>query len=158
MHVRNHGNITLRSSLAHVDDITWFGAGVCALFSWEAIVGSNGCMWVIVVVAEQRISIKFCVKIGKFVTETFDLLKVVYGESALGWRAVFDWHRWFRVGERKSRTLEPEDHQPMHMFTQGIYSPGSDSESTVLRQCFTVTDATGPTLSPWPAPVVLSAW
>jgi hypothetical protein len=31
--------------------------------------------------AEQRVSAKFCVKLGKFVTETYDLLKKFYGDE-----------------------------------------------------------------------------
>jgi len=29
---------------------------------------------------EQRVNVKFCVKLGKSVTETYDMLKKVYGD------------------------------------------------------------------------------
>lgn len=57
MQVQNHGDIVLRSSLASVEDIMLFGAGVCMMISWEVVVGGNGCSWVVVMMAEQRINI-----------------------------------------------------------------------------------------------------
>ena len=38
---------------------------------------------------EQRISIKFCFKIGKTATETHQLLQQAYGEDAMGRTQVF---------------------------------------------------------------------
>ena len=32
---------------------------------------------------EQRVNVKFCVKLGKSATETYDLLKKVYGDERL---------------------------------------------------------------------------
>jgi len=32
---------------------------------------------------EQRVNVKFCVKLGKSTTETYDLLKKVYGDECL---------------------------------------------------------------------------
>jgi hypothetical protein len=48
---------------------------------------------------EQRINIKFCVKIGKSASETLALLTVAYGEYAMKKSSVFESHRWFRKGE-----------------------------------------------------------
>jgi len=47
---------------------------------------------------EQRICIKFCFKIGKTATETYQLLQQVYGEDAMGRTQVFDWVRRFKEG------------------------------------------------------------
>ena len=47
---------------------------------------------------EQRINIKFCVKIGKSASETLPLLTVAYGEYAMKELSVFEWHRWFKEG------------------------------------------------------------
>ena len=44
---------------------------------------------------EQRINIKFCVKIGKSGSET---LAVAYGEYAMKKLSVFEWHRRFKEG------------------------------------------------------------
>ena len=40
---------------------------------------------------EERICIKFCFKIGKTTTETYQLLQQAYGEDAMGRTQVFDW-------------------------------------------------------------------
>ena len=45
---------------------------------------------------EQRICIKFCFKIGKTATETYQLLQQAYGEDAMGRTQVFDWFRQFK--------------------------------------------------------------
>jgi hypothetical protein len=47
---------------------------------------------------EQRINIKFCVKIGKSASETLALLTVAYGEYAVKNSSVFEWHRRFKEG------------------------------------------------------------
>jgi len=44
---------------------------------------------------EQRICIKFCFKIGKTATETYQLLQQAFGEDAMGRTQVFDWFRPF---------------------------------------------------------------
>ena len=47
---------------------------------------------------EQRINIKFCVKIGKSASETLALLTVAYGECAMKKSSVFEWHGRFKEG------------------------------------------------------------
>jgi len=47
---------------------------------------------------EQRICIKFCFKIGKTATETYQLLQQAYGEDAIGRTKVFDWFLQFKEG------------------------------------------------------------
>ena len=41
---------------------------------------------------EQRVNIKFCVKLGKTATETLQLLRDAYGDEALSRARVFEWH------------------------------------------------------------------
>jgi len=48
---------------------------------------------------EQRINIKFCVKIGKSVNEMLALLTVAYGEYAMKKSSVLEWHRRFKEGQ-----------------------------------------------------------
>jgi hypothetical protein len=48
---------------------------------------------------EQLINIKFCVKIGKSVTETSAPLTLAYGEYVMKKSSVFEWHRWFKEGQ-----------------------------------------------------------
>jgi len=47
---------------------------------------------------EQRINIKFLVKLKKTATETLNLLREAYGEDALSKSRVFDWHKRFSEG------------------------------------------------------------
>jgi len=47
---------------------------------------------------EQRVNIKFCVKLSKTVTETLQLLRDAYGDEALFRTRVFGWHRRFVLG------------------------------------------------------------
>jgi len=47
---------------------------------------------------EQRINIKFCVKVRKSANETLALLTVIYGEYVMKKSSVFEWHRWFKEG------------------------------------------------------------
>jgi alpha-D-ribose 1-methylphosphonate 5-triphosphate synthase subunit PhnL len=49
---------------------------------------------------EQRINIKFCVKIGKSDSETLALLRVVYGEYAMKKSSVLERHRSSRKNEK----------------------------------------------------------
>ena len=67
-----------------------------AAFAQLAVVGrgSNTYIYVIVIFTmcectEQRICIKFCFKIGKTATETYQLLQQAYGEDAMGRTQVF---------------------------------------------------------------------
>ena len=67
-----------------------------AAFAQLAVVGrgSNTCVYVIAIFTmcestEQRICIKFCFKIGKSATETYQLLQQAYGEDAMGRTQVF---------------------------------------------------------------------
>lgn len=47
---------------------------------------------------EQRINIKFLVKLKKTATETLNLLREAYGEDALSKSRVFAWHKRFSDG------------------------------------------------------------
>ena len=47
---------------------------------------------------EQRVNIKFCLKLGKTTTETLQLLRDAYGDEALSRARVFGWHRRFALG------------------------------------------------------------
>jgi len=50
---------------------------------------------------EQRINIKFCVKIGKSASETLALLTVAYDEYTMKKLSVFKWHKQFKEGARR---------------------------------------------------------
>lgn len=50
------------------------------------------------VTIEQRIVVKFHVKLGKTATETYNLLKQVYGHECLSRARVFEWFKRFQDG------------------------------------------------------------
>jgi len=54
---------------------------------------------------EQRICVKFCVKIGKSVIETFEMLKIAFREEAMGMTQTYEWWKHFKEG----RTLVDDD-------------------------------------------------
>jgi hypothetical protein len=45
---------------------------------------------------EQIAAIKFCVKLKKTATETFEKLKNAHGEECLSRTNVFQWHKMFK--------------------------------------------------------------
>ena len=47
---------------------------------------------------EQRTNIKFCQKLGRTATETFQMMQQVYDDDALSHSVVFRWHRRFSQG------------------------------------------------------------
>jgi len=47
---------------------------------------------------EQRICVKFCVKNGKSVTETFKMLKKAFREEAMGRTQTYEWWKRFKGG------------------------------------------------------------
>jgi hypothetical protein len=60
---------------------------------------------------EQRINIKFCVKIVKSTSETLALLTVAYGEYTMKKSNVFEWQRQFKEG-REDVQDDPGSGQP----------------------------------------------
>lgn len=50
---------------------------------------------------EQRYAIKFCVKLGKSATETFDMIKQAYPDDVLVRSGVFRWHKAFSEGREE---------------------------------------------------------
>lgn len=47
---------------------------------------------------EQRANIKFCFKLGKTFTETFQLMQQVYGDDCLSRGRVHEWYTRFKIG------------------------------------------------------------
>ena len=47
---------------------------------------------------EQRNAVKFCFKLGKSASETFELIKQAYGDDALSRTRDFEWHKVFKEG------------------------------------------------------------
>jgi len=47
---------------------------------------------------EQCACIKFCFKIGKNASETFELIKLAFGDVSLSRCVIFDWFKRFKEG------------------------------------------------------------
>jgi hypothetical protein len=46
---------------------------------------------------EQRVCMKFCMKLGKSATETLEMLYEAFGKPSLNRTAVSEWHSRFRA-------------------------------------------------------------
>ena len=60
---------------------------------------------------EQRICVKFCVKIGKSVTETSEMMKIAFGEEATCSTQTYEWWKRFKEG-RTSVDDDPRSGRP----------------------------------------------
>jgi len=60
---------------------------------------------------EQHYAIKFCVKLNKSSTETFDSLTEAYGDATLSRTMVFKWHKAFKEG-RENVEDDPRSGRP----------------------------------------------
>jgi late competence protein required for DNA uptake (superfamily II DNA/RNA helicase) len=70
---------------------------------------------------EQRIKIKFCVKIGRSGSETLPLLTLVYGEYAVKKFSVFRWHGQFKEGQEDVQD-DLRSRQPKVQKTDAIWT------------------------------------
>ena len=57
---------------------------------------------------EQHYAIKFCVKLGKSTTVTYEKLQRAYGEHSLYRAQVFRWHKSFLEGQEQVEDLQPQ--------------------------------------------------
>jgi len=60
---------------------------------------------------EQRVCIKFCVKLGRNDAETFEMLRTAFGEQCLSRACIFKWHKRFKEG-RDSVDDNPRSGRP----------------------------------------------
>ena len=60
---------------------------------------------------KQQICVKFCVKIGKSVTETFEMLKIAFGEESMCRTQTYEWWKRFKEG-RTSVDDDPRSGRP----------------------------------------------
>jgi hypothetical protein len=65
-----------------------------------------------------RANVKFCIKLGKSVTETLNMLQQAYGDEVMSCTQCFEWHRQFKGGRtsledersgRPSMSITPEN-------------------------------------------------
>jgi hypothetical protein len=66
---------------------------------------------------EQRINIKFCVKVGKSASETLAILTVACGEYDMKKSSVFERHRMFKEG-REDVQDDRRSGQPKYQRTE----------------------------------------
>ena len=55
---------------------------------------------------EQRVNVKFLVKLKKSATETFQLLTEDYGEDCMSRARVFEWHKRFSEGRESVKDVD----------------------------------------------------
>jgi hypothetical protein len=84
---------------------------------------------------EQRINIKFCVKLGNNASDTCALLFETYGGEAMKKSDVFEWHRRFKEGPHVEIANEDKAHNLLQC--QGhcsclIHSTKSNSQPSLL--------------------------
>ena len=60
---------------------------------------------------EQRINLKFLVRLGETPTETFNLLQEVYGDATMSRTRIFEWRKRFREG-REDVEDDPKSGRP----------------------------------------------
>jgi hypothetical protein len=79
---------------------------------------------------EQRVCIKFRVKLGKSTTETLEMLPETFGEHSLSRTAVFEWHSRYKAGR-----VSAEDDERSGVLKQCPASKGNCKRySTALRK------------------------
>ena len=74
-----------------------FGSNLC--LNWIVFLFTVGIM--LSVNVEQSLNVNFCVKLGKSATETYDLLKKIYGDECLSPTEVFEWFKKFKEGREE---------------------------------------------------------
>ena len=77
------------------------GSSLC--LKWIMFLFSAGIMFSVNV--EQRVNVKSCVKLGKSATETYDMLKNVYGDECLSRTQVFEWFKGLKREGKRSETI-----------------------------------------------------
>ena len=77
---------------------------------------------------EQRIAVKFCVKLGKSNTETFAMLNTAYGDVAMKRATCFRWHKRFKKGR-----LSVEDDERSGCLSTSTNDPYIDEINRLVR-------------------------
>ena len=55
---------------------------------------------------EEQYAIKFCFKLGKNATETYEMLQTAFGASCMNRASVFEWHKRFKEARESVRDDE----------------------------------------------------
>lgn len=73
---------------------------------------------------EQRYAIKFCVRLGKSATETFNMIKTAFGEASMARSVCFRWHQEFKNG-RENCELQGGPGAPISALTEETINTGA---------------------------------
>ena len=57
-------------------------------------------------ILEERYAIKLCLKLGKYATETYEMLQTAFRPSCMNRASVFEWHKRFKEGRGSVRNDE----------------------------------------------------
>jgi hypothetical protein len=68
---------------------------------------------------EQRVCIKFCQKLGKMATETYEMLQQAFRETALSQSMTFEWYSRFK-NDRTSIDDDPHTGRPSTAQTDTV--------------------------------------
>ena len=77
---------------------------------------------------EQRVNLKFLVKLGKKPTECVEMLHIVYGDDCMSCARVFEWHKRFKSG-REDVEDDPKSGRPSTSTT----ADNIDRENRMVR-------------------------
>ena len=64
-------------------------------------------------IEEQRVCVKFCFKLGKSSSETFELLQQAFGDDVLSRTTCFEWFKRFKEGRTSVKDTDLVDHRPV---------------------------------------------
>jgi transposase len=82
---------------------------------------------------ERTAAIKFCVKLKKMATETFEKLKSAYGEECLSRTSVFEWHKKFKEGRESLQDDERKD-RPSTSRTEELVTEKQTVNGTFYKE------------------------
>ena len=87
---------------------------------------------------EQRICIKFCYRLGKTTTETYDMLRTAFASDCISRSRAFEWHARFQKG-RESTDDDERAGRPTTVRTPDAIARGDAvirivSRSLIIRR------------------------
>ncbi|KAJ8942101.1 hypothetical protein NQ318_013390 [Aromia moschata] len=97
---------------------------------------------------EQRMAIKFCVKLEKSTAETIPMLKKAFGVDCLSDRQIFRWHKTFGRCQRREHS-ETSQNPGSFTTTMRLRTPASSWPITSSRQASPLFPSL-PTAPMWP--------
>jgi hypothetical protein len=91
---------------------------------------------------QQRVCVKFCVKLRKTFTETLEVLKQAFGNESMGRTQTYDWYKRFKHGRisieddpRSGRPSTSTDDQHVAQVRSVIHSNQRLAVREVAKEC-----------------------